>query len=107
MLDGIITNWNTGAERLKGYTADEIVAGISRGSTRARSARRVCPARFWSHRGARPREVITAGGFATKARAEPSFDKISRPGSSPASALSRKRLLVVARLIAIPKLLPR
>ena len=38
--DGCITNWNTGAQRIKGYSEDEIVGNTSRASIPQRIAKR-------------------------------------------------------------------
>ncbi len=45
----VVANWNVGAERIKGYTAQEIIGSISTSSTPRRTEHRVCPSR--SHSG--------------------------------------------------------
>ena len=56
MLDpeGQVTNWNAGAERIKGYTPDEIVGEHFAVSTRPRTSTPACPSARWRPRAKRP-----------------------------------------------------
>jgi PAS domain S-box-containing protein len=54
-LNGRVSSWNTGAERIKGYTRDETWGITSRVSIPRRSVRRGCPAKPCNRR--RPRAV--------------------------------------------------
>ena len=46
MRTGFVTSWNSGAERITGYSATEIIGGISRGSIHPRTSRQHKP---WRH----------------------------------------------------------
>jgi PAS domain S-box-containing protein len=82
MLDpsGIVVNWNSGAERLKGYSAAEIIGSIFRNSTREKIGWRACHLGFLSRPRARAIMRPKAGESAKMA------DASGRPSRSTRSA---------------------
>ena len=60
-LEGRVTNWNAGARRFKGYTADEIVGTHFPASTYPKTVPRGCPSARSIQRRARGRSRPRAG----------------------------------------------
>ena len=77
MLDGNgrVTTWNSGAERLKGYTAEEIIGKTSRSSIPKKTWRPASPSARW-------RQPRAKDGSKTKAGASARMGRGSGPTSS-------------------------
>jgi PAS domain S-box-containing protein len=72
MLDaeGVITNWNTGAAHIKGYSEEEVIGRLSRCSTRPKIVRLTCRRRRLS---GRPATAATSWKVGAAARMALSF----------------------------------
>src|SRR6266508_4925937 len=70
MLDsgGHVVRWNAGAERIKGYRAEDIIGRISRRSTRRRMSRPASRIVSWSSRSPRGGWRTRGGGSARTVR---------------------------------------
>ncbi len=66
--DGIITSWNTGAKRFKGYEKQEIIGEHFSRSTPSRTVRQACRNGRWTPQSARGDSKAKAGAFARTVR---------------------------------------
>ncbi len=95
MLDpsGIITNWNTGAERIKGYRADEIIGQHFGKFYSQEDRRRGAPAAMLRRRAAtaaaRPKDGASGKAAAASGPRSPSRPSTTRMASWSASGRSR------------------
>ncbi len=80
--DGVVTNWNAGAQRIKGYLPAEVIGTTSPASIAKTTVQRVGPPPPWRRRQSKAGSKARAGGFARTERSS-GPTRSSTPSATP------------------------